>query len=320
MSVANTCASRHHLRPPPNNTFLQHPKYVPIWFMENESHEPDQPDQLPAPPTAEPDAHGHDASDYHWVPVLRRQRKDGWSPQRQRDFIVALADTGCVAIAARTVEMSVMSCYRLRRSPDAGNFAAAWDAALEQAARMLIDVAFDRALNGTDVPIFDRHGQRLGTRHRPNDRMLIFLLRSYMPERFGEGHHAGPPARSSYRGTTGGDAGDAPPAIDQALRALHPVTPLAPHLTMSPEDLDEALHCAHILPGKLPYWHDYRATGGVSRELGEERDILAEEADAAARSAETDRLLRDRKEAEATGERAEATGEPNKNVPPPRAL
>jgi hypothetical protein len=48
------------------------------------------------------DAHGHDPSDYKWVPVLRRPREDGWTPQRQRDFIGALADDGRVSHAARS--------------------------------------------------------------------------------------------------------------------------------------------------------------------------------------------------------------------------
>ena len=51
------------------------------------------------PPPAAPDDVGDsgdpgvDLAAYQWVPVLRKPRKDGWTPQRQVEFIAALADT-----------------------------------------------------------------------------------------------------------------------------------------------------------------------------------------------------------------------------------
>src|SRR5687767_841383 len=146
---------------------------------------------VPEPePEPEPglDAHGFDPAAYKWLPVLRKPRKDGWTPQRQRDFIAALADTGCVEHAARAVSMTPRSAYRLRREPGAETFAAAWDAALQHAARKLVDLAFDRAIHGTDEPVFDKEGRRIGRRMRQNDRLLMFLLRAYMPERFRHAH------------------------------------------------------------------------------------------------------------------------------------
>lgn len=119
-------------------------------------------------PSTELDAHGFDPADYKWVPVLRRPRADGWTPQRQVEFIAALADSGCVEEAARQVAMTPRSCYRLRRSPGAENFAATWDAALAQAARKLVDLAFDRAIHGSDEPVFDKQGRRVGRRMRHN--------------------------------------------------------------------------------------------------------------------------------------------------------
>src|SRR3546814_15381884 len=80
------------------------------------------PDATPAPkpePIPALDAHGHDPAAYEWVPVLRKRRKDGWSPDKQRAFIEVLADTGSVATAAQRVGMSESSAYRLRRSPGA---------------------------------------------------------------------------------------------------------------------------------------------------------------------------------------------------------
>ena len=134
------------------------------------------------------DAHGHNPANYDWVPVLRRPRSDGWTPQRQRDFIAALADDGRVEYAARAVGMSVNSCYRLRRSPGGENFARAWDVARVHAAQRLIDLAFDRVIDGSEEPVFDKDGNRVGRRMRQDVRLHKWLLSAYFPERFRYAH------------------------------------------------------------------------------------------------------------------------------------
>ena len=68
-----------------------------------------------------------------WKLVPRKPRRDGWTPERQQAFIAALAELGCIEHAARSVGISVKSCYQLRRAPKAQGFAAAWDAALQEA-------------------------------------------------------------------------------------------------------------------------------------------------------------------------------------------
>ena len=199
----------------------------------------------PATHGAVVDAHGYDPADYQWLPVLRRPRADGWTPQRQHDFIAALAETGIVEQAATSVEMSVKSCYRLRRAPGAEQFNAAWDAAMGHAARRLVDLAFHRVVNGVDEPVFDGHGNRIATRKRTNDRLLMFLLRAYMPERFTRGRddEPGGPSRAAL-----------PPVLD-ALHRLAPVEPAEPHLLMEPDELDEQLEIADIMQGKLAERH-----------------------------------------------------------------
>ena len=198
-------------------------------------------------PQPAPDAHGFDPAAYRWVPVLRKPRADGWTPQRQRDFIAALADTGCVEHAARAAGMSARSCYRLRRAPGAENFAAAWDLALQHAARKLVDLAFDRAIHGSDEPVFDKEGRCVGRRMRQNDRLLMFLLRAYMPERF----------RHAHRDMREPDELLPPPAppLDQALRLLEPAPPPEPHALLAPDELEDALIVADALDGELPRWH-----------------------------------------------------------------
>lgn len=65
-----------------------------------------------------------------FYPVPLRGRRDGWTVQRQADFLGYLAETGSVMGACEAIGMSRNSAYRLRRRRDAESFAAAWDAAL----------------------------------------------------------------------------------------------------------------------------------------------------------------------------------------------
>ncbi|WP_067490400.1 hypothetical protein, partial [Erythrobacter sp. CCH5-A1] len=122
-----------------------------------------------------------------FTPVPRQyQRHDGWTPERQRSFIEALADTGSVEAAARAVDMSSVGAYHLRRQPGAGEFRAAWEAALALGIQRIEDVAMDRALNGTEEPVYS-YGKLIGTRIKHNDRLLMFMLRNRAPERFAAG-------------------------------------------------------------------------------------------------------------------------------------
>jgi hypothetical protein len=114
-----------------------------------------------------------------FAPVPRKcPRHDGWTPERQRAFIAALADTGCVGIAARMVNMSQPSVYQLRRQPGATSFRAAMDAAQTLGLQPVKDEAFDRAMNGQLVPVFVG-GKLMGFRRVKNDRLLMFILRHY---------------------------------------------------------------------------------------------------------------------------------------------
>jgi len=65
-----------------------------------------------------------------FYPVPTRTRRDGWTAQRQADFLGMLAETGSVMGACEAVGMSRKSAYQLRARSGAESFAAAWDAAL----------------------------------------------------------------------------------------------------------------------------------------------------------------------------------------------
>lgn len=196
-----------------------------------------------AVPSTALDADGRSRDDYDWVPVRRVPRNDGWSHERQRSFIEALADCGSVLEAARQVGMSASGAYRLRRSPGGEAFAAAWDAAIHQAALHLVDVAFDRAIHGSDEPVFDKEGRRIGRRMRQNDRLLMFLLRAHLPDRYAHAHRGERP-----------EALTVPPVtpVAQALTALAPPMPDAPEALMAPDALARALDLADLYPDRAP--------------------------------------------------------------------
>ena len=114
-----------------------------------------------------------------FAPVPRiYNRHDGWTPERQRAFIGALADTGCVDRAAQMVNMAQTNCYTLRRAKGAEGFAKAWDAALGQGVKRLKDIAFQRAIEGTLEPVI-AGGKLIGHRRKFNDALLMFCLRHY---------------------------------------------------------------------------------------------------------------------------------------------
>ena len=120
-----------------------------------------------------------------FTPVPRKYRHDGWTPERQKAFIEALADCGSVTRAAAQVNMAQANCYALRRPPGAEEFRRAWDAALDFGLKRLKDVAFERAIEGQLVPVFVA-GKLIGFRRKHNDALLMFCLRHYGQDQAGK--------------------------------------------------------------------------------------------------------------------------------------
>lgn len=111
------------------------------------------------------------------VPSASR-RHDGWTPERQRGFILALSKLGVVSFAAECVGMSRKSAYALLdRAGAEGGFARAWQAAQLMGRTNAWFATLDRALNGVEEPYFYRGSQR-GTRRVYNDRLLIAAFRA----------------------------------------------------------------------------------------------------------------------------------------------
>jgi hypothetical protein len=66
-----------------------------------------------------------------FIPVPLRPRADGWSPDMQLRFIVALSHGLTPGEAARSVGKNRQNAYALRKRQGAESFAAAWDSVVD---------------------------------------------------------------------------------------------------------------------------------------------------------------------------------------------
>lgn len=98
-----------------------------------------------------------------------------WTRDKQRAFLVHLAETGCVRQACAHVGMSRQSAYKLRRRVSHSVFALGWDVAIDMSRQALLDEATERAFLGREEPVW-YHGEQVGSRTVHNDRLLMFLL------------------------------------------------------------------------------------------------------------------------------------------------
>ena len=119
-----------------------------------------------------------------FTPVVRAPRHDGWTATRQRAFIAALAETGCVSEACAEVGITPRSAYRLREHPAAAAFRTAWGHAASMACARLSSIAFERAVHGSVERIY-RHGELVEERRRPSDKLLMWLLSHHDPCAYG---------------------------------------------------------------------------------------------------------------------------------------
>ena len=126
--------------------------------------------RLPLPPTVPDD-------DYLlFAPVPVKPRHNGWTSERQRAFIMMLAQLGSVRTAAKSVGKSRQSAYNLRKREGAESFAAAWDRALMAGEDMAIELGVERALHGEERDYFYQ-GARVATYRRYDNRLLRAALR-----------------------------------------------------------------------------------------------------------------------------------------------
>ena len=191
----------------------------------------------------------YDPAEYRWVPVRRRPRSDGWTEEKQRRFIEVLADTGRVALAAKAVGLSRQAAYELKRSGDGAAFSRAWDAARLHAGALLEDIAFDRAIEGRAENVFNECGEVIATKHVPDNRMLTFLLKHLLPDRYGD-------AAAAVASTVADKGGPVtvPVTLDACLRAMEPQLPASAEVVLGAETLCDELEVAAIMDGTLPLY------------------------------------------------------------------
>jgi hypothetical protein len=111
-----------------------------------------------------------------FTPVVRtKERSDGWTPQRQREFISMIAATGNIGTACKALGMSQRSLYNLRRMDGAESFRAAWDAALVRGTDAIRAKLIDHSLNGIPEPVYYA-GAQVGERRRFNHRSMMWMV------------------------------------------------------------------------------------------------------------------------------------------------
>ena len=119
-----------------------------------------------------------------FYPVPTRTCRDGWTVERQADFLGLLAETGSVIGACEAVGMSRKSAYRLRALPGAESFAAAWDAALGLPVRKVTSPARDFFDRDRPVRLVMFRGRYRGAwRNAPNGDLLSHV---WPPDRAGQ--------------------------------------------------------------------------------------------------------------------------------------
>lgn len=102
--------------------------------------------------------------------------QSGWTISKQIDFLRMLAETQCVTTAARSVGMGRQSAYKLRARLADAPFGAGWRLATKSARSALLEAAYDRAINGVEVPHYWQ-GQLVGVSRRYDERLTGLLLK-----------------------------------------------------------------------------------------------------------------------------------------------
>jgi phosphatidylserine/phosphatidylglycerophosphate/cardiolipin synthase-like enzyme len=133
-----------------------------------------------------------------FTPVTFKQpKRNGLKEERQRKFIAALAASGVVTDAARAAGATAEAFYHLRNRPGAEEFRAAWDAAVDRGIARVESAAIGRAINGVDRMVVSA-GQLMGYDRSFNESLVMFILRSRRPDRYGQDWRALKPGHPIY--------------------------------------------------------------------------------------------------------------------------
>lgn len=108
-----------------------------------------------------------------------------------RLFQKTLAATGCLAAAARAAQIPLNAARRLKGELPAAAPLQDGQDDVDRAVAALEAEAVRRALSGVEVPVFHQ-GRECGHTLKHSDTLLMFLLKTLRPERYGPGRDAGP--------------------------------------------------------------------------------------------------------------------------------
>jgi hypothetical protein len=146
---------------------------------------------LPAPPRQADDRHARSAArisdrlteqidaaveEARFSSTGRAVRSDGWTPERVRTFLEALADCGSVTEAAAAAGMTPRGAYALRRRARARAFHMAWLGVMNAVRHRLADELMARAIKG-NVDLVIRDGVVVAERHRHDNALGLAMLK-----------------------------------------------------------------------------------------------------------------------------------------------
>ena len=114
--------------------------------------------------------------------IHRGYRRDGFTPERKKACVAALADYGTIADACRVAGISTTSFYRHEKKDPA--FRSQCEAARAKAASNLEILAWERAVTGIEEPIIC-YGKTVGTRRKRSDMLFKLILQAANPEKYG---------------------------------------------------------------------------------------------------------------------------------------
>lgn len=170
--------------------------------------------------------------------IGRRLRHGGWTPDRRRAFLQAVAAGATVTDACRAVGLTTASAYALRDRADGAAFALGWAAANLRAREPLADALLTRAVNGQVEWRANAHGERV-ERFRYDNGLATRMLARLDRDAAADGPVAAAAARivagefDAYLDALGRDEGPARAGLFLAARAgeaagdLDPVRALA---------------------------------------------------------------------------------------------
>ncbi|WOE74901.1 hypothetical protein [Alterisphingorhabdus coralli] len=98
-----------------------------------------------------------------------------WTPKKMMAFLSMLSATHSVSAAAKSVNMSRQSAYRLRAKLKGQPFDIAWETAFRHGYDELAQAALERALHGVEMPVYYQ-GEKVGSYRKYDERLTIALL------------------------------------------------------------------------------------------------------------------------------------------------